>query len=187
MSILIGSSQYLVPEWSAAYFPEDLPEDWRLDYYANDYQIVLFDNSCEYSAIDLTENDWPDSLKLVYFMPSIAPDFTDNNGLFQEIIVKADSVTIVSEAPEVCDYCADAGLECVLWQKVSDTEYASSESSGNQHRIVALHDDGADFRRLRDKLSRYDIDGQETWVFLDSPPARLEQISIMLDLMGIRA
>lgn len=187
MSILIGSSRYHVPEWLSAYFPADLPEDWRLDYYANDYQIVLFDHSCEYSAIDLTENDWPDSLKLVYFMPSMSPDFTDNKGSFQQIIVKAEPVTIVSEAPEVCDYCAGAELECVLWQKVSDKEYASSKSSDNQRRIVALHDDGGDLRRLRERLSHYNIDDQETWVFLDSPPDRLEQINIMLDLMGIRA
>ena len=52
---------------------------------------------------------------------------------------------------------------------------------------MVLHDAGGDLRALRRKFEDYNLHAGDTWVFLDSSPSRLEQIKIMLDLMGIRA
>jgi len=186
MTILIGTSQYLMPTWSKTYFPADLPQDWRLDYYANDYPIVFFDNISEKCANKLTADNWPESLQLVYSTSSINADFTDNKHIFQLIKTKADVITLVSDNPEVCKYYNAAGIGCLLWHKVDDAEYVTLHNQENQRRIVALHDDEKELRQLRDKLAGYDTADQETWVFLDSQPARLEQIGTMLDLMGIR-
>lgn len=45
--LLLGTAGWARPDWAAPYYPDDLPADWRLDYYANDCDCVL-----------LTPDDW---------------------------------------------------------------------------------------------------------------------------------
>ena len=37
----IGARGWRHQQWLGTYYPDDLPEDWRLTYYANDFQTVL--------------------------------------------------------------------------------------------------------------------------------------------------
>ncbi len=39
--ILIGSYGWLNPQWPGSYYPDDLPLEWQLSYYANDMECVL--------------------------------------------------------------------------------------------------------------------------------------------------
>lgn len=39
--ILIGTRGWDYPEWSGGFYPEKLPDDWRLSYYANHLRAVL--------------------------------------------------------------------------------------------------------------------------------------------------
>ncbi|MDH3327099.1 MAG: hypothetical protein OEM38_10325 [Gammaproteobacteria bacterium] len=41
MNITIAVSDFQYENWAEAFFPDDLPEDWRLDYYANEFGAVL--------------------------------------------------------------------------------------------------------------------------------------------------
>jgi len=45
--------------WAGRYYPDDLPEDWRLSYYANDFSCVLV--PAEYCAQD-DVSDWLDEV-----------------------------------------------------------------------------------------------------------------------------
>jgi hypothetical protein len=40
-SILIGACGWQYPQWDDSYYPEGLPEEWRLAYYGNEYPVVL--------------------------------------------------------------------------------------------------------------------------------------------------
>jgi hypothetical protein len=40
-AILIGTCGWQYPQWDHTYYPEGLPEDWRLAYYGNEYPVVL--------------------------------------------------------------------------------------------------------------------------------------------------
>ena len=40
-SILIGACGWQYPEWDDSYYPEGLPEEWRLAFYGNEYPVVL--------------------------------------------------------------------------------------------------------------------------------------------------
>lgn len=40
-SICLGSRDWDLPGWVGSYYPPDLPTDWRLTYYANDFSLVL--------------------------------------------------------------------------------------------------------------------------------------------------
>lgn len=40
-TILIGTCGWQYPQWNETYYPEGIPEDWRLAYYGNEYPVVL--------------------------------------------------------------------------------------------------------------------------------------------------
>ena len=40
-TILIGACGWQYPQWDETYYPEGIPEDWRLAYYGNEYPVVL--------------------------------------------------------------------------------------------------------------------------------------------------
>jgi len=40
-NLKIGARGWRHPRWAGAYYPDDLPEDWQLSYYANDFNVVL--------------------------------------------------------------------------------------------------------------------------------------------------
>ena len=40
-TLLLGTGGWARPAWAADYYPDDLPADWQLDYYANDCDCVL--------------------------------------------------------------------------------------------------------------------------------------------------
>ena len=37
----IGARDWMHPGWAEAFYPDDLPEEWRLGYYANEFSTVL--------------------------------------------------------------------------------------------------------------------------------------------------
>lgn len=39
--LLIGACDWRYPQWSGGFYPDDLPEDWRLAYYGNEFPVVL--------------------------------------------------------------------------------------------------------------------------------------------------
>ena len=45
--LLIGACGWSHPDWTDDFYPEDLPVDWRLGYYANEFPVVL-----------VTEEEW---------------------------------------------------------------------------------------------------------------------------------
>lgn len=40
-AVLIGACGWQYPQWDTSYYPEELPEEWRLAYYGNEYPVVL--------------------------------------------------------------------------------------------------------------------------------------------------
>lgn len=40
-NLTIGARGWKHPHWMGSYYPDDLPEDWQLSYYANDFNAVL--------------------------------------------------------------------------------------------------------------------------------------------------
>jgi uncharacterized protein YecE (DUF72 family) len=42
-NVLLGALDWKVPRWRDEYYPEDLPEEWQLSYYANEFSTTLID------------------------------------------------------------------------------------------------------------------------------------------------
>ena len=71
--VLIGACGWLHEGWSGEFYPEDLPEEWRLGYYGNEYQVVMVPASYWSSQAGkiaewLEESD--ESLKMVCEWPA---------------------------------------------------------------------------------------------------------------------
>lgn len=63
-SLLIGCVGWRHPAWQVSYYPDDLPEDWQLGFYANDCGCVLL-SPADLQALDVAEledalDDLPD-------------------------------------------------------------------------------------------------------------------------------
>lgn len=59
--ILIGASGWQYPSWSnEVFYPDDLPEDWYLSFYANEFPIVL-----------VPESQWDNSASIKAFVEEI--------------------------------------------------------------------------------------------------------------------
>lgn len=41
MRMIVGSMGWNHPEWCEQFYPDDLPSEWRLTYYANEFSLVL--------------------------------------------------------------------------------------------------------------------------------------------------
>jgi uncharacterized protein YecE (DUF72 family) len=40
-TIRVGACDWDHPHWQGSFYPDDLPSDWRLSYYANEFSVVL--------------------------------------------------------------------------------------------------------------------------------------------------
>jgi len=74
-----GALGYLHPGWDEQYYPEGLPEDWRLDYYSHHFRFVLMkpDEWLSSSGDDINQwlQDVTDSFK--FFLSIDAVDVND--------------------------------------------------------------------------------------------------------------
>ncbi len=46
-NILVGSTGWQHANWQNSFYPEDMPKDWQLDFYSNQFQTIL-----------ITSNEW---------------------------------------------------------------------------------------------------------------------------------
>lgn len=59
--VIIGARGWLHPLWDERFYPEDMPEEWRLDYYSNEYKVVLVP-AAQWRAADEQVAEWRDEV-----------------------------------------------------------------------------------------------------------------------------
>ncbi len=59
-NLKLGCYGWQHPRWQGAYYPDDLPADWQLGYYANDFSCVLV--PADYWQQDVDMDDWLDAV-----------------------------------------------------------------------------------------------------------------------------
>ena len=65
--VLIGSRGWLHPGWEGGFYPDDLPPDWRLAYYANEFPMVVIREQewAQIADIQALREDCPDTFRFV--------------------------------------------------------------------------------------------------------------------------
>ena len=71
--VLIGAYGWQHTDWIGEFYPEDLPDEWRLGYYGNEYPVVMVPAS--YLSSDVNEfEEWleesDDSLRMIVEWPA---------------------------------------------------------------------------------------------------------------------
>ncbi len=71
---LVGAAGWDHPEWRDVFYPEGLPEEWRLAYYAHYYSAVLVPHSAWTSASPETLANWlRDTPQHFRFLLAVSP------------------------------------------------------------------------------------------------------------------
>ncbi len=68
MAVTVGGVDVLGAGWQG-WYPEDLPSDWRMDYFANEFSAVLFSprswvGEVALSVEDVDELEWSEHLRV---------------------------------------------------------------------------------------------------------------------------
>lgn len=58
----VGALDWRHPHWDGSYYPDDLPADWRLAYYANDFTCVLLSEAAWRMADEVEWGEWRDEV-----------------------------------------------------------------------------------------------------------------------------
>ena len=70
--VLIGANGWQHENWTGEFYPDDLPEEWQIGYYGNEYQVVVVPRTY-WSATPNTFTQWleesDDSLRMVCEWP----------------------------------------------------------------------------------------------------------------------
>jgi len=62
--VLIGARGWQHPGWQGSFYPDDLPQSWRLAYYANEFSMVV-----------IREQEWAQIEDMTVLREDCAPDF----------------------------------------------------------------------------------------------------------------
>jgi hypothetical protein len=157
----VGVVGWCRPAWCQAYYPEDLPPEWRLAYLANDADCLWL------AADDLAGLD-----------PGAFAAAWDESG---------GGLEVYCEAGSACEaLAAVVGDALAVFEPVSGdgTEGLWCEAGGPRH-VARWVLEAFDLRAARARIER--LPTSVTAVCLDGPagaPARLRALRTLLDLLG---
>jgi hypothetical protein len=57
-TVMVGASGWEYPAWWDSFYPEDLPQDWRLSFYSNEFPVVLLPASRVAAAGEAEVTEW---------------------------------------------------------------------------------------------------------------------------------
>jgi hypothetical protein len=175
-NIILGAHNCQAADWLEGYYPDDLPQDWRLDYYANDYPLICLS---EQQWLAQGDTDCPEHLRVyveatdvmlnwpAHMMSSLAP--------VRALLTRDEKVKIQLEKTSVkCRVRLVKPLTNGWWVDLAEG------------RLVSLKPElPLDLRGLRSEIEAYyeRASGSQGYLFLDAPPGVLEQCRILLDLL----
>jgi len=76
-SIVVGACDWDHPQWRKTFYPEDLPEDWRLSYYANEFSAVLVPQEkwqSEEADFEQWAEDVPEGFRFYFLSDDLSVD-----------------------------------------------------------------------------------------------------------------
>ena len=94
--ILIGASGWLHSDWQEQFYPEDLPQDWQLAYYGNEFPVVL-----------IREQEWQQGEVENWL------DETDDLPLFIAELPLSDSQDVLHDAQVYLEKIRRLGERCI--------------------------------------------------------------------------
>jgi len=174
--LLLGTVGWERADWLRAYYPQDLPAEWRLAYYANDCGCVLLPAEVwcagDREALEQAIYEAADSLRLFLQMPEVAPhDVQPRLAIFPP-----DRTVLLGAAGDPV-WPGFRG-----WRAQGPDAWADSDSGA---ALVRWSLAAFDLRDLRARAER--LDPRVEALLLDgagADPGRMPELRRMLELMG---
>ena len=188
----LGSYGWQHTHWDKSFFPDDLPEDWRLGYYANEFSAVLVPQS--YWQVDTgfdVENwqeDVAEDFRFYIEWPFNSVDGQSQSLCLQQCrslgellggIIVNQSIELKTDMPVYYRY-PQASLEHQIW---------TPENNNAQSGVAMLMLDGADLRTQRQWLEQFSISAESLHcVFLSDISLQMDSLHNMktlIELLGL--
>jgi hypothetical protein len=174
--LLLGTVDWERDDWCDSYYPPDLPEDWRLSYYANDCDCVMLPAERWCGAANSTLQpfleDPPEGLRLFLEAPH-GEALGDSEAL--DLFAGVDAVVLTRELDPTL-----AGFP--QWLADHEGVWADMRSGDRLVRWTIAH---ADLRALRVRAEQ--LPEQTAALVLDGPgstPQSIPELRTLLELLG---
>ena len=202
--VAIGVVGWDFPAWSKTYYPEDIPEDWKLAFYANDFAAVVLPESVwggdAVEALEETVQDLDEGFRFYCLAQSRWPSGEELSsvkrvlkshlqGFLVERTAPPEDLQLVE--PELAIVPADmnlkADLQVKFWAEITDT-------TDKPLHVIRLTDDN-DLKTLRqqfDKVRQQLVSDDDIMILVSSAEPEsapdiefLQQLRTLLELMSI--
>ena len=204
-SILLLSRGWNHDGWANEFYPDDLPQDWRLSYYANEFQAVLVSESDWLNGDDYEE--WLEDVHEEFrFYIELTTDPGDKSGRLQQIVDRLGSrfaglivdvggnqlVSLSTEDLQQLSAIVPAGSDMNMpnngaWADNEETQVADEMVKAFVFKAKGRYS-LADMRKIADMLHQRAKSGDPALMIFagEDPDIRMMQdCRIMLNLMGI--
>jgi hypothetical protein len=179
-NLTVGSCGWKHKSWLDSFYPDDLPEDWQLTYYANEFSGVLI--PVDYlQATECDIEQWCDDAADGFSFYLLWPETGDDQLLVNQLSQFGDrlaGILMPQERPLATD------VPVYLWQEVWRPD--NEGSSG----IAVLSITNKDLKTQRNELQQFQKDtaGELHAVFLmdnDLDINQLNEFKTLVELMGL--
>jgi hypothetical protein len=181
-------------DWLTDYYPDDLPEDWRLDYYANEYRQVLV--PAAYWDDEPDTGDWADlagqGLEFYFQVDDVIPEQCLDrarelgDGLKGFVLDNAalEGGALVTKLGDALqDRAVFMMYPCQGFRQC----WVPGMAGGGYGAGILRLDHEVEPRDLRTYIEQYiqATSIESPILFVDAPPSVLATLRTLLDLMGL--
>ncbi len=202
--VLTGTSGFQHSGWDESYYPPDIPADWKLAFYANDFNAVLLPESVwrETSPDDLEQwlEDIDEGFRVYLRVTCSMPDLDESGkiskllapyfaGFFIDQDVKVDidklspdTIWLLSQQHGLKDVNDSIRCRIRYWGQLEDIDHRVNAV------VIESEMDKRKLRQVLEKIEPYLDTNNDVLVLYDlsSPVAQdLKDLRILLELMGI--
>ncbi|MBD3669396.1 MAG: hypothetical protein HUJ29_01375 [Gammaproteobacteria bacterium] len=167
-SVLVGASGWEFPAWEDRLYPEDLPEDWRITYYSNEFSVVLLPLSrlaeADEEEVETWVEDTHDSFRFVLeidqaLSEGVKPRLRQLASKLLAVVVHCEEVTLPSELeglPRVLEKVAAKHCELDLQHGMGHCwDGEGAPCWGDDIALVCLQaEQYKDMRKLKEIITR---------------------------------
>ena len=188
--ISVGGWDWAGPQFQNGFYPPDLPEDWQLPFYANEYAQVLLPQERWLAA---ARDDWQEwqsevSHQFAFYLQLVRPEDVDAEALARaQAILGPQLAGLVQCAGE--PVLAGSGLP--VWSidapEASQRLWTAGSGALSCGPVGLLKQaDFSDLRALRAQIEAFAgaCESDQAVLFMDAPPAALDQAEAILSLLG---
>ena len=190
--VVVGAQGWSHSHWLDSFYPDDIPDDWRLGFYANEFNTLLLPFPVWRDAIDELDEqleDTPEDFHLYLVLPATLQDLPRSLQQFSE---RVTGLVCMADDPAVWQaQAADCGVALYVAQRGEGLvfqRFTSPGSGGSCELVLVSGSNIPDLAAMREQLelivktsaTRIDM------IFIDDEPdiEAMQNTRMIAELMG---